>query len=205
MPSAVDLLFGAAGQEPQRITLSRSLDDPVFGGILQDVRSDLLYHVEYADQRTRDYTISVYQCPELVRADAKIVYPAYTKLPEKTIKDTRQVSVVEGSEVTLMFTLNKPVATARLVPKTGIALGLAVDGQDPNVLTASLTASQSQQYELQHGGCPGPVEQAAAAIRDRRAEESAAGADAGVSGQRRGGLAAGRGRPGGGGLPTITA
>jgi len=148
VPSAVDLLFGEAGQEPQRITLSKTLDDPVFGGILQDVRSDLVYHVEYAGWRTRDYTISVYQCPELVRADVKIVYPAYTKLPAKTIKDTRQVSVVEGSEVTLIFTLNKPVATVRLVPKTGIALGLAVDRQDPNVLTTSLTASQSERYEL---------------------------------------------------------
>ena len=148
VPSAVDLLFGEAGQEPQRIALSRSLDDPVFGGILQDVRSNLLYHVEYAGERTRDYTISVYQCPELVRADARIVYPAYTKLPEKTIKDTRQVSVVEGSEVTLVFTLNKPVTTARLVPKTGIALGLTVDPHDPNVLTTSITASQSQRYEL---------------------------------------------------------
>ncbi len=149
VPAAVDLLFGEAGQQPQRIPLNRSLDDPVFGGILQDVRSDLLYHVEYVDQRTRDFKISVYQNPELVRADAKIVYPAYTKLPDKTVQDTRQISVVEGSEVTLIFTLNKPVVTARLVPKSGIALGLAVDRQDPNVLTASMTASQSQRYELQ--------------------------------------------------------
>lgn len=148
VPSVVDLLFGEAGQELQRMTLTRSLDDPVFGNILQDIRSNLLYHVEYAGQRTRDYTISVYQCPELVRADARIVYPAYTRLPEKTITDTRQVSVVEGSEVTLIFTLNKPVTTARLVPKTGIALGLTVDSQDPNVLTASVTASQTQRYEL---------------------------------------------------------
>jgi len=154
-PSKVDLLFAEAGQEPQRITLSRSLDDPVFGGILQDVRSDLLYHVEYAGERTRDYTISVFQYPELVRADARIIYPAYTKLPEKTVKDTRQLSVVEGSEVTLTFTLNKPVAKARLVPKTGIALGLTVDRQDPNVLIASVTASQSQRYELQMADADG--------------------------------------------------
>ena len=97
---------------------------------------------------TRDYTISVYQSPELLRADATIVYPSYTKLPEKTIEDTRQIGVVEGSEVTLTFTLNKPVATARLRPKTGIALALTVDDKDPNVLTASITASQSERYEL---------------------------------------------------------
>jgi len=148
LPAAVTLVYGPAGQEPQRMTLTKSLEDPVFGGMIQDIRSDLLYRVEYADARTRDYTISVFQCPELVRADAKITYPAYTKLPEKTVEDTRQISVVEGSEVTLTFTLNKPVTTARLAPKSGIAPGLTIDGQYPNVLIASLTATQSQQYEL---------------------------------------------------------
>ena len=148
MPSAVSLLYGPSGQTPQRMTLTKSLEDPVFGGILQDVSSDLLYRVEYADRSTRDYTIGIYQRPELVRADAKITYPAYTKLPEKTVEDTRQISVVEGSEVTLTFTLNKPVTTARLAPKTGIAPGLTIDSAHPNVLTTSLTAAQSQQYEL---------------------------------------------------------
>jgi hypothetical protein len=148
LPAAVNLLFGPAGETPQRITLTKSLDDPVFGGIIQDVASDLLYRVEYADRSTRDYMIGIYQRPELVRADAKIAYPAYTKLPEKTVEDTRQISVVEGSEVTLVFTLNKPVTTARLAPKTGIAPALTIDSQYPNVLTTTLTAGQSQQYEL---------------------------------------------------------
>jgi hypothetical protein len=148
IPSAAELLFGPAGQTPERMTLTRSLEDPVFGGIIQDIRSDLIYRVEYADKHTRDYTISIYQRPELVKADAKITYPAYTKLPEKVVEDTRQISVVEGSQVTLTFTLNKPVTTARLAPKTGIAPGLAIDSEHPNVLTTSLTATASQQYEL---------------------------------------------------------
>ncbi len=148
LPAAVSLAYGPAGQEPQRVTLTKSLEDPVFGGIIQDIRSDQIYRIEYADTRSRDYTITVFQCPELVRADAKISYPAYTKLPEKTVEDTRQISVVEGSEVTLTFTLNKPVTTARLAPKSGIAPGLTIDSQYPNVLTTSLTATESQQYEL---------------------------------------------------------
>jgi hypothetical protein len=148
LPASVDLVFAPQDQDPQRIPLTRSLDDPVFGGILQDIRSDAKYRLEYEGRRTRDYTISVYQSPELLRADAKIEYPSYTKLPEKTIEDTRQVAVVEGSKVTLRFTLNKPVVSARLSPKTGIALALTVDVTDPNVLTASITASQSERYEL---------------------------------------------------------
>ncbi len=50
------------------------------------------YRLEYEGKRTREYTISVYQSPELLRADATIVYPSYTKLPEKTIEDTRQIA-----------------------------------------------------------------------------------------------------------------
>jgi hypothetical protein len=155
LPSSATLLFGPADREPQRLTLTKSLDDPVFGGIVQDLDSELLYHVEYANRRTRDYTIRVYQSPELVRADARIVYPSYTKLPERVIKDTRQIGVVEGSEITLTFTLNKPVTTARLVPVSGIALGLTVDSNDPNVLTTSLTASQGQRYELRMADAQG--------------------------------------------------
>ena len=148
MPSGADLVFGPSGQEPQRMPLTRSLEDPLFGGILQEVAADLRYHVAYGGKRTRDYTIAVFRNPELLRADARIVYPPYTKLPEKVIEDTRQINVVEGSKVELRFTLNKPVATARLVPKKGIALGLTLDPEDPNVLTTSLTATESERYEL---------------------------------------------------------
>ncbi|OHB65611.1 MAG: hypothetical protein A2Y77_11020 [Planctomycetes bacterium RBG_13_62_9] len=155
IPPSATLRFGPSGKDQQQMPLTRSLDDPVFGGIIPEVGSDVVYHVEYAGKRTRDYTISVYQSPELVRADARITYPAYTKLPQKVVEDTRQISVVEGSEVVLTFTLNKAVTTARLAPKSGIAVGLSVDSEHPNVLTTSMTATQSQQYELQMADAQG--------------------------------------------------
>ncbi|MDI6449917.1 DUF4175 family protein [Anaerobaca lacustris] len=148
VPLEVNLFYGAAGQAQQRVLLTRSVDDAVFGGVIQDVRSDLLYHVEYDGRRSSNYKIHVHDRPRLVRADAKIVFPAYTNLPEKTIHDTRQISVVEGSHITLTFTLNKPVATARLAPRTGIALALSVDAEVPNILTTSFTAENSERYEL---------------------------------------------------------
>ncbi len=155
VPSEAMLVFGASGEEPQRFVLNKPLNDPVFGGIIPQVQSDLIYHVEYAGQRTRNYVISIFEYPSLLRADARIVYPAYTGLPEKVIEDTRQVSVVEGSEVTLTFTLNKPVTTARLVPRAGIAVGLSLDSRYPNVLTTAITASQSERYELQMADAQG--------------------------------------------------
>ena len=148
VPPKAALLYGEPGKEFRQIPLTRNLDDPVFGGIIQQVNSNLLYYIEYADKRTRDYRISIYERPVLRRADAKILFPSYTSLPEKNIKDTRQVSVVEGSQVFLTFVLNKAVATAQLVPKEGSSLELTVDGEHPNVYKTSITAAKKERYEL---------------------------------------------------------
>jgi hypothetical protein len=148
VPPEASLFFGQAGEEPEKIVLSKNLQDPVFGGIIPQVNSDLLYHIEYAGNRTRDYRINIYEHPTLTRADAQIVYPAFTKLPEKIIRDTRQVSAVEGSQIDLTFILNKAVATARLVDKEGSALDLTVDAEHPNVYTTSITAEEDRRYEL---------------------------------------------------------
>lgn len=148
LPSDVSLMVGPPDQEPREQTLTRNLDDPVFGGVVQNITSELRYHIRYGNHRTRDYTIEVYDLPKLLRVDAKIVYPAYTGLPEKTIEDTRRISVVEGSDVTLTFTLNKPVTSARLVRRTGIALGLSAESEHSSVLYASFTAAESERYEL---------------------------------------------------------
>lgn len=148
MPPEADLLIGPAGQDRRQIALTRNLEDPVFGGIIEEVTSDLLYHIEYAGRRTRNYKLSTYEHPLLHNADAKIVYPSYTKLPAKLIKDTRQINVVEGSEVTLTFTLNKPVAAAQLVAKDQSTIALSVDDEQPNIYTTSITAVQSVRYEL---------------------------------------------------------
>ena len=148
VPSKATLLFGEPGEQMKQIPLNRNLDDPVFGGIIQEVNRNLLYCIEYEGKRSRDYRISIYERPVLTRADAKIIFPSYTKLPEKVIKDTRQVSAVEGSQVILTFVLSKAVATAQLAPKEGLNLELTVDGEHPNVYTTSITATQNERYEL---------------------------------------------------------
>ncbi|MFH1716673.1 MAG: DUF4175 family protein [Planctomycetota bacterium] len=148
VPAKVSLLFGPSGEEPLEIELTKNLNDPLFGTIIQNVNSDLIYYIKYAGKRTRDYEISIYEHPALVTADARIIYPAYTKLPEKFIKDTRRVSAAEGSQIILTFVLNKAVAEARLVPKEGETVELTADSELPNVYTTSMTARDDRRYEL---------------------------------------------------------
>ena len=149
VPDQVTLVYGAAAQVQQRVHLSKNLNDPVFGGMIPEVTSDLVYHVEYGKQHSRAYTIRIYEHPRLVQADARIVYPAYTELAEKTIADTRQINVIEGSQVSFKFVLNKAVLSARLASKQGVGPELVVDKDFPNVLhMRPLMAQDTQRLEL---------------------------------------------------------
>ena len=59
----------------QRVPLVKSLGDPLFGGTVSEVGTDLLYHLEYGGKRTRDYSVKVFDYPRLERADADIRIP----------------------------------------------------------------------------------------------------------------------------------
>lgn len=149
VPDQVTLVYGASDQTQQRVHLPQNLDDPVFGGMIPEVLDDLVYYVAYGDQRSRAYSIRIFEHPRLVQADAHIIYPAYTRLAEKTIADTRRVNVVEGSQVSFKFVLNKPVLSARLASQEGVGPELVVDRDFPNVLhMRPYTAQDTQRLEL---------------------------------------------------------
>jgi len=114
-PAEAALVVVSASGKTQRTALERHLADPVFGASLSEVAEDGHYHVEYLGGKTPDYKITVFDYPSLVRADASLVFPAYTGLTNKTIPDTRRISAVEGTLLTYNLQLNKPVKRARLV------------------------------------------------------------------------------------------
>jgi hypothetical protein len=115
-PEATLVLVWASGKT-QRLPLARNLADPVFGASLLEVSDDALYHIEYAGKQTGDYKIHVFDFPSLTRADAALMFPAYTGLTNKTIRDTLRVSAVEGTRLDYTLLLNKPVSRARLIGK----------------------------------------------------------------------------------------
>jgi len=90
------LVIGAGTNNLRRIPLAKTLNDPVFGGSIPEVDSNLVYHVEFAEERTPDYKVTVFEHPRMERADATVKYPEYTGLSEKKIEDTRRISAVEG-------------------------------------------------------------------------------------------------------------
>jgi hypothetical protein len=147
-PGEATLLVQPTNQPAQRIPLIKNLDDPVFGGGLPEVDSDLTYRIEYAGQATRNFTVMTYEHPRLDRADATLHFPKYTKLPEKTVPDTHRVSAVEGATLNVKFQLNKPVKSASLVAKDGTIVPLAVSPDKPAAMLNDFPVVASETYEL---------------------------------------------------------
>ncbi|MEP6670620.1 MAG: hypothetical protein ABJF10_15795 [Chthoniobacter sp.] len=147
-PGEATLVVQPKNQPAQRIPLVKNLDDPVFGGGLPEVDADLTYHVEYAGQSTRDFSVKVFEHPRLERADATLRYPGYTKLPEKKVPDTHRVSGVEGTKLDVSFQLNKSVKSATLVAKDGSTLPLAVQADKAVAELRDFPLKASQTYEL---------------------------------------------------------
>ena len=149
VPSEAVLVVLPANQPPQRIPLVKNLDDPVFGGGLPEVDDALTYRVEYAGQATRDFRVTVFEHPRLERADAHLTFPDYTGLPAKDVPDTRRVSAVEGSKLSVDFQLNKPVRAAKLVAKDKTEVVLEVDPDKPRASLREFPLSAGETYQLQ--------------------------------------------------------
>lgn len=148
MPAESALIYLPEGGEEARLAMSRSLEDPVFGGRIPTVDTPLAYHVELGDQITPVYHVTVFEYPRLERADAKLVYPSYTGMDEKLVQDVRTVSVVEGTELTLICHLNKPVATATLTEDKQPPISLsAVPGDEP-IYQATMRCEKSRRLKL---------------------------------------------------------
>lgn len=63
VPTDATLVVTTAQGQQRRIPLAKNLADPVFGGTLPEVAADLSYRVEYGDEKTRDFKISVFDFP----------------------------------------------------------------------------------------------------------------------------------------------
>ncbi len=147
VPPQVELVV-SDGSGERRQAMSRSLDDPLFGGHVAEVAGDLTYHVEFANQRSQQYRVTVFEYPELLRADAKLEFPSYTGMADKLVEDTRRVSAVEGSKLTWILNLNKPVASAELIDKDGATVSLVSDPENPLVRLATIELAKSQRWKL---------------------------------------------------------
>ena len=147
LPPDVNLVLAPVRDTARTLPLVKSLDDPIFGGSVPEVAGDLTYHIEYAGQRSREFKVKVFEHPRLERADAHLTYPAYTGLPEKQIADTRRVTAVEGTLLDWSLQLNKPVVSAKLIPR-----GNSEQAEIPLVTATNLARASLAKLPLEASG-----------------------------------------------------
>lgn len=148
VPLDATLMVASDEDEISLRNMVRSLDDPKFVGRVPAVRDDLSYYVEFDGRRTETYRVTVFDYPELVRADADLVYPSYTMLEPTVVQDVRHVTAVEGTQLTLLCTLNKEVVEAQLVGSDGRDMELVRDGEGDFVYRAGWTLTESRRFKL---------------------------------------------------------
>lgn len=153
----------ADGKVRDQLPMRLTVDGQVFGGFINKVERDTKYHVEFANQKSQQHTLTVFDYPALVRSDVIVTPPEYTKLPAKETKNTQKVTALEGSKIAWKIKVNKPLiaeVTAKSDPfgphltaaelfgedKTIIALTPSAD--DPTLLEGVLSAEKSQKYRL---------------------------------------------------------
>jgi hypothetical protein len=146
-PGEATLVVNSASGKEARLNMPRRLADPVFGASIPEVKEAGIYHIEYRGKKTRDYKITVFEYPALVRADASLIYPSYTGLTNRTIRDTLRVSAVEGSRLSYTLQLNKPVVRARWIG-TNQSLSLATAGDAIAVLSDYMLTNNAR-YALE--------------------------------------------------------
>jgi hypothetical protein len=149
MPPEATLVVKPSGGEESRLAMSASLNDPVFGGRIPLIEQPVDYQVEVGDQTSKVYHITVFEYPRLEKADARLIYPSYTGLEPRTINDVRTLSVVEGTELTLLCHLNKPVTEAILTEDKHEPIVLSALAGDKPTYQAAIPCDETRRLKLE--------------------------------------------------------
>ncbi|MFO0381037.1 MAG: hypothetical protein ACK506_05000 [Pirellula sp.] len=125
-----------------------SLNDPIFGGYVKRVEYDISYHIESEKGTSESYRVKVFDYPAMLKSDAQIDPPAYANQEKKTILDTKRVSVPEGTKLTWVCTVNKPLAKAELVDQDDAVIPLSISESDPLSYTATIELFESRRWKV---------------------------------------------------------
>lgn len=148
-PGEVQLIYKTASGAEQSLPMARSLSDPLFGVTLPSVLENTAYRIEYGGEKSDTFAATVFEFPELKRADADLNFPEYTARAPEKVEDTRRVTAVEGTDVQFTFYLNKGVRTARLLGTNNTAIALTNAAPHAVRYTTGFPLLESGAYKLE--------------------------------------------------------
>lgn len=146
-PADVNFVMNPGTDAARIIPLVKSMKDPIFGTTLTAVDKGFSYQIVYSGGSSRKFNVTVYEHPKLRRSNVEIKYPDYTGLDDVKIENTRRVTAVEESKISLELELNKPVEYAALVSPDE-TIELSVDGEKAVAKIADYVLKRKNQYKL---------------------------------------------------------
>ncbi|MBL6765032.1 MAG: hypothetical protein ISQ14_08750 [Verrucomicrobiae bacterium] len=147
VPTEVSLLKNPDVAGGETIGMVKSMQDPVFGATLTAVDQPFRYAVRYGEGRSEEYQVTVYEHPRLEKSNVEIRFPSYTGLKDQKIENSRRVTAVERSLISLDLQLNKPVVRAALVSSTE-TIELETDGRKASAALVDFELLRKNQYQL---------------------------------------------------------
>jgi len=111
----VILTYRSGDGEWQKATMQPALGEPAFLHEFVNVQAPIQYFVEYDQQRSEVFSISLYTFPEIAQIDLTYTYPEYAGRAPRTEENTGDITGVKGSTVTLDVATTGSVAQAELV------------------------------------------------------------------------------------------
>ncbi len=149
VPTDAQLSTKTAGQDDITLAMNRSLEDPLFGARIPDIKQPLDYSVSTGGVTKGPYHVDVFEYPRVEKADATLNFPAFTRQEPKRVQDVRTVTVVEGTQIELSCLLNKPVATAVLLEGESVAFELQPETGDKPTVAATIPGNRTRKLTLQ--------------------------------------------------------
>ncbi|MCY2999741.1 MAG: hypothetical protein NT168_16710 [Planctomycetota bacterium] len=142
------LIAESPSGESQSVSMQRSLRDPIASATIRKIKEPLRYRIESVSKNSERFEVGVFEHPAVLQSDASIQSPAYAQLDDKTISNTRRVSIVDGAQIRWSLKLNKPVVSAEWIDENGQSTPLEGNPQNLTEYSIRNAPTESMRYRL---------------------------------------------------------
>jgi hypothetical protein len=146
-PADVNFVMNPGTEAARIIPMVKSMKDPTFGTTVTAVDQPFTYQIVYPEGESEKFNVTVYEHPYLKRSNVEIRFPEYTGLDDQKIENTRRVTAVEESKISLELELNKTVEHAALVSPDE-TIELQTSGDKAVATIADYVLKRKNQYKL---------------------------------------------------------
>jgi hypothetical protein len=147
-PERVDLYLKTNSVNWSRAPMKKEGTENTYIYFLAAVKNDTLYYVDIGVKRSERHKISVFEMPRLEQIDLDYVYPEYTGMKNRNVKDGGDVIAPEGTRITLHAAFNKAVAGGKIHFSDGTTIDLAVDGMKGTRASGSFIVNKDLTYTV---------------------------------------------------------